>query len=185
MLLLIALLFAHACTFHVAEAVSWCDDTPAFGDYTLAANDVCTLTTQIKVTNGNTLSIIGEETESSTDLALITQNEVADNDAHRLFWVEWGELRLAWVRLTGGRVRWDHYTAPRTYHPPGTGDLLVGGGLVYVGDGSRTNEKGSAMMNATTGVIFQGGRSFLGGGIYAFGSESVVWMGSGCKVIEN
>ena len=114
MLLLIALLFAHACTFHVAEAVSWCDDTPAFGDYTLAANDVCTLTTQIKVTNGNTLSIIGEETESSTDLALITQNEVADN-----------------------------------------------------------------------GVIFQGGRSFLGGGIYAFGSESVVWMGSGCKVIEN
>ena len=97
LLLPITLVFAHACTFHVAEAASWCDDTSAFGDYTLAANDVCTLTTQITVTNGNTLSIIGEETESSTDLALITQNKAANNDAHRLFWVEWGALRLAWV----------------------------------------------------------------------------------------
>ena len=105
------------------------------------------------------------------------------NDDHRLFWVEWGTLIMAWVRLTGGKVKetWD--LVPRR----------CSGGLLYIGDDRKRNKqtkiwtdvKGPATLDATRGVIFEGGRAAYGGAIKAYGPDSKVLLGQGVQVTGN
>ena len=162
-----------AINFSLSAADTWCDNKlkPASGDHTLplalAAEGNCELTEQVKVENGDTLSIAGVETSESTNLARIfTQHQ------HRLFWVKSGVLLLSWVRVSGGKVQITNGTHPQL--PVGR---LNSGGLVFVGiDGSSGNDNSPALMNATAGVIFEDGQAFAGGGIAAYGQKSVVWI---------
>ena len=104
---------------------NWCSSsTPSLGKYSLSLESTCTLTSQVQVSSGNELSITGgAPTELPLELAVITQNKVADKDLHRLFWVEDGALILAFVRLTGGRVK-------ESYDGSLPGSRAMAGGLV-------------------------------------------------------
>ena len=142
---------------------NWCSSsTPSLGKYSLSLESTCTLTSQVQVSSGNELSIAGAPTELSSELAVITQNEVANKDLHRLFWVEDGALRLAFVRLTGGRVKAVYDSALSAWRG-------CAGGLVYVGNGVIKNNP-VALLHATRSVIFEGGRAAYGGGLMAHGS---------------
>ena len=109
-----------------------------------------------------------------------------DCNPHRLFWVEWGILKLQWVRLTGGNVLGDSSGHP--YWPGKPGDhrsrLYNSGGLVFVGDGTKTNDKGPAELNMVIGVFLDGGYGQFGGGVAAFGTKSTVQMAGGSTVME-
>ena len=70
-------------------------NTPT-GKYSLASSSVTILITQVVVDNGNLLEILGQETDTDSNLAVIKQVETADLGVHRLFWVKYGELKLKW-----------------------------------------------------------------------------------------
>ena len=58
--------------------------------------------------------------------------------------------------------------------------------MVYVGTSPRFHDSYKpTLLNATVGVIFEGGRAHFGGGVMAAGPEAVVSMGSGCEVVQN
>ena len=151
----------------------WCSSsTPSSGKFSLLLKTTCTLTSQVQVSSGNELSIAGAPTELTSELAVITQVQDADKDLHRLFWVEFGALRLAFVRLTGGRVS-------SAFSSSLTGWRACSGGLVYVGHAK------TALLNATKSVVFEGGKAERGGGLTAWGSKSTIWMGAGSVVKGN
>ena len=158
----------------------WCSSsTPSSGKYSLSLGSTCTLTTQVHVSSGNELSIAGAPTELTSELAVITQEQNADKDLHRLFWVEAGALILAFVRLKGGRVKQIYM-----YDDSLPGFRACTGGLVYVGNGSKINNP-AASLNATRNVVFKGGKARYGGGLAAYGSESTIWIGVGSEVKGN
>lgn len=174
--MLAAVVFLILCTH--AISVDWCVTKPSSGNFTLSAQTTCISTVQTIVRGSSTLSIIGEEKSLTSDLAIITQSQAANKDQNRLFWVQSGKLILAWVRITGGRVKESHDDTL-------SNGRANSGGLLYVGDGSSSNTLGPAIVNATFGVVLEGGRAYNGGGIAVVGSESLVWIGKSCSVVGN
>ena len=139
------------------------------------------LETEVVVTGGATLSINGVKTSNLAHVAIIKQNQnAARNDmyAHRLFWVQHGELRLTWVRLMDGQV-WTRSSGVLG------GRRACSGGLVYIGDGSATNTMGPASLNATEGVVFENGNGAYGGGLMVYGEKSLLWTGKAVEIKSN
>ena len=172
-------LFNISMSFWTAKALDdWCSNTsssnhgngirkskPVAGNFTLASRTTRMLQEQVIVETS--LFITGEETSTyAANFAVITQNQTADLDKHRLFWIKSGQLVLSFVNLTGGKVE-ETCSSPGVL--PHYGDCA--GGLVYITDGGILN---------TTFTVLEHGRACLGGGIAIVGTTIVgkLWIGN-------
>ena len=147
------------------NGISEIKPVPVAGNFTLASRTTCILREQVIVETS--LFITGEKASitKASNFAVITQNQTADVDKHRLFWIKSGQLVLSFVNLTGGRVE-EKCSVPAVL--PSYGECA--GGLVYITDGGLLN---------TSFTILEHGKASLGGGIAVLSSSisSKVWIG--------